>query len=77
MKALEILNGINLLDVIVIAINVVLVIMGIGGLVAKVIDGNQAYPPKRPHKWHKIASAARARSQSQRAARERLELDVL
>ncbi len=59
MKALEILNGINLLDVIVIAINVVFAIMGIGGLVAKVIDGNQAYPPKWPHKWPKIASAAR------------------
>ncbi len=59
MKALGVLNGMNLFDVIVIAINVVFAIMGIGGLVAKVIDGNQAYPPKWPHKWPKIASAAR------------------
>jgi len=75
MKALGVLNGMNLFDVIVIAINVVFAIMGIGGLVAKVIDGNQAYPPKWPHKWPKIASAARQDSGAMRAVREKVELD--
>ena len=74
MNELGVLNGMNLFDVIVIAINVVLAIVGIGGLVTKVIDGNQAYPPKWPHKWPKIALAARQDSGVRRAVREKIEL---